>query len=139
MKLSLKNKSLWIAVFYIMSPYFPGNNFLELALIGSMIGAIAPFLPLHWDLGVVRAGIYIFYNAIAMLGLYLLQKNEKSMTMKDYLAIILMIIVLILSGQIPEPWGSIILFTIGLYFLPLRKIINYIKKRAINNNFSFSF
>ena len=60
-----------------MSPYFPGNNFLELALIGSSIGVVAPFLPNNWDLGLVRSIIYLCYNAIAVIGLYLLQKNKR--------------------------------------------------------------
>lgn len=131
MKLSLKNKKIWIGIFYFMSPYFPGNNFLELALIGSSIGVVAPFLPNNWDLGLVRSIIYLCYNAIAVIGLYLLQKNKRKLGLQDFFEILLMFSVLFFSGYIPEPYGTILLFVIGLYFLFKngyhKHIMNYFK------------
>lgn len=113
----LTNKNLWIAIFYIMSPYFPGNNFLELALIGSFVGIIAPFLPTNWDLGLVRVILYIIYNVIAVLGLYLLQKNQHFFTIQNFIEILIVIFVLFVSGYIPEPIGTIFLVIIGIYFI----------------------
>ncbi len=137
------NKKLWIAIFYIMSPYFPGNNFLELAMIGSIVGSLSSIIPDDWDLGMTRVVVYLIYNSIAVLGLYLLQKNQKFLTIKNLIEITILILVLFFSGYIPEPYGTIFLVFFGLYFLfkngnhrqiisYLRKISKIIRKNSIN-------
>ncbi len=137
------NKKLWIAIFYIMSPYFPGNNFLELAMIGSIVGSLSSIIPDDWDLGMTRVVVYLIYNSIAVLGLYLLQKNQKFLTIKNLIEITILILVLFYSGYIPEPYGTIFLVFFGLYFLfkngnhrqiisYLRKISKIIRKNSIN-------
>ena len=137
------NKKLWIAIFYIMSPYFPGNNFLELAMICSIVGSLSSIIPDDWDLGMTRVVVYLIYNSIAVLGLYLLQKNQKFLTIKNLIEITILILVLFFSGYIPEPYGTIFLVFFGLYFLfkngnhrqiisYLRKISKIIRKNSIN-------
>ena len=137
------NKKLWIAIFYIMSPYFPGNNFLELAMIGSIVGSLSSIIPDDWDLGMTRVVVYLIYNSIAVLGLYLLQKNQKFLTIKNLIEITILILVLFFSVYIPEPYGTIFLVFFGLYFLfkngnhrqiisYLRKISKIIRKNSIN-------
>jgi len=137
------NKKLWIAIFYIMSPYFPGNNFLELAMIGSIVGSLSSIIPDDWDLGMTRVVVYLIYNSIAVLGLYLLQKNQKFLTIKNLIEITILILVLFFSAYIPEPYGTIFLVFFGLYFLfkngnhrqiisYLRKISKIIRKNSIN-------
>lgn len=126
------NKKLWIAIFYIMSPYFPGNNFLELAMIGSIVGMLTPIIPDNWDLGLTIVVVYLIYNSIAVLGLYLLQKNQKFLTIKNLIEITILILVLFYSGYIPEPYGTIFLVFFGLYFLfkngNHKQIISYLRK-----------
>lgn len=137
------NKKLWIAIFYIMSPYFPGNNFLELAMIGSIVGSLSSIIPDDWDLGMTRVVVYLIYNSIAVSGLYLLQKNQKFLTIKNLIEITILILVLFFSAYIPEPYGTIFLVFFGLYFLfkngnhrqiisYLRKISKIIRKNSIN-------
>lgn len=135
------NKKLWIAIFYIMSPYFPGNNFLELAMIGSIVGSLSSIIPDDWDLGMTRVVVYLIYNSIAVLGLYLLQKNQKFLTIKNLIEITILILVLFFSGYIPEPYGTIFLVFFGLYFLfkngNHRQIISYLRK--ISKNYQKKF
>ena len=115
-----------------MSPYFPGNNFLELAMIGSIVGSLSSIIPDDWDLGMTRVVVYLIYNSIAVLGLYLLQKNQKFLTIKNLIEITILILVLFFSGYIPEPYGTIFLVFFGLYFLfkngNHRQIISYLRK-----------
>lgn len=117
-------------MFFIMSPYFPGNNWLEIAAIGSFVGLIAPLLPKEINLGEVRAGLYIVYNLIAVIGLFLLQRDEYRFTFNDFFELAFALLALWLSGYSPEPWGTIMMMVIGVYFLRKTGVFNTCYSRS---------
>lgn len=113
----ITTRSFWTGVFFVMSPYFPGNNWLEIAIIGAFVGLISPFLPEKINLGEVRAGLYIAYNLISVIGLFLLQRDKCRFAFNDFFELAFALLALWLSGYSPEPWGTIMMMVIGIYFL----------------------
>ena len=110
-------KRFLLPIFYVMSPFFPGNNWLEIALIGALAGYLSPALPFTVDLGVLRSGIYLVYNIIAIVGLVLCSEQKATFSFKVILEVTVALGILFLSGYAPEPWGTAILTVCGIYFL----------------------
>lgn len=129
---SCLNHSVWAHIFFVMSPFFPGNNWLEITAIGVVVGLISPLFPDGINLGFIRSGLYFLYNIIAIVGLILLSKEKLFFRLWDWVSCLVAISILLLSGYIKEPLASLAMLLIGIYFLRshLLKLVLYIHKKT---------
>ena len=126
---SSKLKNVSIIILYMMSPFFPGNNWLEVSIIGSLVGYINLLSPMETDLGLLRFLIYLIYNIIAIIGLWCLSKEKYGSSIRDWIELIICLLALILTGFVLEPWLTFILTALGFYLL-----LRYFRKRIIYHN-----
>jgi hypothetical protein len=128
-KWRLPDRTFWAHVFFVMSPFFPANNWLEVAAIGSLCGWVAKYMPGNFDLGFLRAALYIVYNAIGLFGYFIFRGGSLMPRGRERLALLIAVAILLLSGLIREPWGTLILTAAGIYFIVESIVRNRMKKQ----------
>jgi len=127
---SLRKSLSWI--FYAMSPFFPGNNSIEIFI---MLFIAKQFHYLNFftniDKGNLASINYLIYNVIGIVG-FLLLKEGKLPDFKNLLTWIELIgsfAYLYLSKFIPSPYDYIISILIIIYF-SRKTIYNFLRKHA---------
>ena len=142
MKFKFIKKNNLAYLFFIMSPFFPGNNWLEISLIGAFIGWISPLQPDRLDLGLARAFTYLIYNLIGIVGYFLLrEETHTSPKLITCLEVSFAIFLLFITKYIPKPFDTIILTGVAIYFLryQIKKIILTTKKNKGKRDGKSSF
>jgi len=130
MNLRWPDRRIWAGVFFIMSPLFPGNNWLEVSVIGAAAGALGRLLPWTVNHGLLRAALYTVYNTAGLAGYFLLRTERTALRRADALEFSAAVALLALTGLVPEPWATVILAAAGVYFLRRPLTVFFTKLRG---------
>jgi len=133
------NKERLFFVFFVMSPMFPGNNFIEWASIGFIAGVIADLF--GTDAAILRTVFYGIYNLVGIVGFFVLRNqvdhpgSKEAFNAAFFLELAGAITMFVLvSRYVPSPWDSVLLGVLSLIFLRNRIYAFYkrIKERSMN-------
>ena len=120
-------KTAFHILFFIMSPFFPANNVLEVMLMTSIANWIGSISPALSDSMMLSSYIYWAYNMIAIVGLIITGGDAYKPSLSMFFKLCAFSLVLVAASFLPDNFSYIGLSMFSVFYL-LQLMLKNIKR-----------
>lgn len=120
-----KLRTFFHIIFFIMSPFFPANNFLEVMLMTAIANWLGIIFPVLEGNIMLSSYIYWFYNAVAIVGLMFTDGDKYKISLRMLVSLIGFSIILVLCAFLPDNISYAILLVVSIWYI-IKKIKTHI-------------